>query len=285
MNRIEQMPVADQIALGMMALAETGSWTRDYAKVTFEPDDPGGLSVGWGQAAYQTRAATLKKFFEEYVQKPDAMFGDTLSPWLPKLAGYWGTKQEQLLSRRTQADPQLHSLLVQMAGDPVWRSIQDSGFLAYHERAMQRANNRGYSSDLMRCLLVDMEIQHGGDWLLARALKAMAGEGHKAYQRVLQTGAKDNYGGDWPGQDDWDVDDELDVIKATLLLRIDFLMTEGPTPKEQRIWPPTTYRCNHIMWLAEREQLSFDWGMTVRTIHPRWMRNKLWTIQQGLLSR
>jgi hypothetical protein len=39
------------------------------------------------------------------------------------------------------------------------------------------------------------------------------------------------------------------------------------------------------MWLAERERLSFDWGMTIRTIHRGWMRNKLWTITAGLLSR
>jgi hypothetical protein len=281
---IQNLPTADQISLAIMTLAETGSFSRNYGKVTFAPDDPGGLSVGWGQAAYQTREATLKRFFEQYASDPYSQYGTMLAPWLPKLAGFWGSPTEKLISRAAQSDPQLHSLLKAMASDPVWRGIQDQGFLEYHKRAMARADKHGYSSDLLRCLFLDMEIQHGGDWLLERAVKAIRGEGHTAYQDLLKQGVGDAYGCFWPGQEEWDESNELDVVKATLIARIDFLMTEGQTPEARSIWPKTTYRCNHLMWLAEKEVLGFDWGMSFRTIHPAWMKNRVWSITPDLLE-
>ena len=267
------LPVHEQISMALMSYHETGKWSKDYAKIGLTPGDGGGLSVGWGQAALQTDDRVLGGMLEQYMDDATALHSSALRPYMPGLLS---------LDQATQADSGLHELLRTMAADPLWRSIQDRKFASYLDRARNRWKARGWSSHMSLCLLLDMEIQHGSDWLVDRALRAIDGKGHQSYRDLLIMGTKDHYGGVWDGYgvEPYDPDVEADVVWATLLCRLDFLMTEARNSDEQVTWRGSTYRCNHLMWLYENHTEDFAWGMQVQTTHPD---NKLWTISPELL--
>ena len=266
------LPPNEKIALHLMSYHETGSWHLDYAKVAYSSNDPGGLSVGWGQAALTTSESTLTKMMDAYLAA-QGIYADELRKYIEPLRAW---------DKPTQASSKVHDLFKVMAQDPVWQGIQDRAFTSYMDRARERLAQRGMTSHVAFAFWVDMEIQHGRDWLADRALKAIRGEGPKAYQDLLRQGATDYYGGEWGGQEEYDESCEQDVLWATILCRLDFLMTEAPSPEAGRSWPPSTYRCAHLAWLAENGPEVWDWGMQVQTVHPQ---NRLWEVTQGLLVK
>ena len=217
------LPVEEQIAMALMSYHETGKWGRDYAKIALTPGDAGGLSVGWGQAALQTDARVLGKMLQQYAADQSAQHSGALRSYMPGLLS---------LDPVVQGDPGLHDLLRVMATDPVWRGIQDRTFASYLDRARQRWQDRGWTGHMSLCMLIDMEIQHGSDWLVDRALRAISGQGPQAYKDLIIMGTRDHYGGMWEGYgvESYDPENEDDVVWATLLCRLDFLMTEARSP-------------------------------------------------------
>lgn len=290
-RRIADLPVHEQIACAILGYHETGKWERHYGKVAFSHNDPGGLSVGWGQAAFQTRSQFLGNMLQRYVDDPLAQHASALKPWLEQLNLYWsGSQRGVKRSRVAQADPQLHALLRLMADDPVWQGIQDTRFLRELDRAREIWKKRKWESHLALLAIFDQVIQ-GPQWFMeSRVDTILTKGGHEEYKAVVRRGASDFYSGHtWEGfgeEDEegarWpDIEDEYDYLYAWYLLRLDYLMTEGYNEQTKISWPRSSYRCAHLLWMMDNDVWDFEWGVEIQTYHPQ---NQTWTITPELLA-
>lgn len=278
---IDSLPENEQIMMAIIGIHETGVWGRDYAKVTYDPTDAGGLSVGWGQLALQTETRLLEKAFESYTEDDNAQYKDELLPWLDKLYLWDASDADSRASSRiAQGDKDLHTLLKKMADDPAWKAIQDERFLMEFAIAKQTMDDLWVEMDLLKMAIWDNRIQ-GPQWMLDRVVSVLHG-GHKrqaTYAGVLKHGVRDHYGTRWSGKLKYDPNDEFDFLWAYLLLRLHYLMYET-----SGAGPGSSYRVSHLLWMAEHGHTTFKWGLPFRTLKPDWAHGRVWAITPSLLQ-
>jgi chitosanase len=154
-----------EIELGVVdaivSVFETGG-AADYAFVSGNPSDAGGLSFGKHQAALTN--GTLHDLIVEYCRHPDAAHCTALSPYLPQMkAG----------DRALDADDRLYSLLKRAASDRAMQESQDRFFAdRYMRPALLKWREVGFKTPLSAAVIYDSYIHSGGLNLMARTVKS-----------------------------------------------------------------------------------------------------------------
>ena len=105
-----------QVAQAIVNIFETSSVRGDYGKVTLIPGDTGHLTFGRSQTTLGS--GNLHKLIDLYCQRPGALFGPRLSPYLPGLEQT--DRFSAIESCRRRQRQQVGDRLFEHAGGLIW---------------------------------------------------------------------------------------------------------------------------------------------------------------------
>ena len=147
--------IQKRTAQAIVNIFETGSAVGDYGNVTVVANDPGHLTYGRSQTTLAS--GNLFLLLKAYVDTPNAEFGDSIRPFLPRV---------QARDLSLDNDPGLRSLLRQAGSDPVMREVQDAFFdRVYWTPALTAAEKLGITTALGSCVVYDSTV-HGSFGLI-----------------------------------------------------------------------------------------------------------------------
>lgn len=265
------------VMMSLVSRMETGFYYFDYDTLGINPSNPAGLSVGWGQIPRISSERWLEQTCKLYMEQPGASFKDELEPWMDEI-------QDQI-SREAENSRALHNLFKEMASDPLWSRAQDTIMLRRFAIAKQIAEGptflppdsslaqppwlqalglhrkmEPWSTSLMRMNVFDSILRNHYTEVMEALLDAMRPEEERQHQDYFQALFQH-----FQTHHDRNIlrlplnlQDEKTCCEAFAVVRRKYL--ENQRGFEQA----TIYRAETMLWLVEREQWDFNYGMKIR---------------------
>lgn len=265
------------VMMSLVSRFETGFYYFDYDTLGINPSNPAGLSVGWGQIPRISEERWLEQVCDLYCEQSDSQFKDELEPWMDEI-------QDQS-SREAENSRELHNLLKEMASDPLWCRAQDSVMLKRLENVRQIASGstflpsrhssespawlrklglhhrqQPWTTGLMKMNVFDSVLRNHFSEVMEALLDAMRPEAERQHQQYFQALFQhfQRHHNRSILRFPLNLQDEKTCCEAYSIVRKEYL------ENQRGFEHATLYRAETMLWLVEREQFDFSYGMNVR---------------------